>query len=40
MAGTVFATSARTAKGRGLMDNAAHAVRAEVAKTVPAIAKY
>jgi small subunit ribosomal protein S19e len=29
-----------TAKGRGLMDNAAHAVRAEVAKTVPAIAKY
>ena len=29
-----------TAQGRSLMDNAAHAVRAEVQKTVPALAKY
>src|SRR5687768_3289156 len=29
-----------TARGRSLMDNASHAVRAEVQKTVPALAKY
>jgi small subunit ribosomal protein S19e len=29
-----------TAKGRGLMDNAAHAVRATVQKDLPALAKY
>ena len=29
-----------TAKGRGLMDNAAHAVRAAVQKDLPALAKY
>ena len=29
-----------TAKGRGLMDNAAHAVRATVQKDIPALAKY
>ncbi len=29
-----------TAKGRSLMDNSAHTVRAEVQKTIPALAKY
>jgi small subunit ribosomal protein S19e len=29
-----------TAKGRGLMDNAAHAVRGAVQKDLPALAKY
>jgi len=29
-----------TAKGRGIMDNAAHAVRAEVQKAIPALKKY
>ena len=29
-----------TAKGRSLMDNAAHQVRSEVQKAVPALAKY
>lgn len=29
-----------TAEGRSLMDNAAHSVRAEVQKTIPALKKY